>query len=257
MTLLQALREQDFGSYEGKKFSERPRDLDKSWREAHLDTHNNEPGFKDVESMESMRVRVDEFIDRHLLRLLGEVQDDRTVAVVAHGIILSHLWKAILSRFYSGNVAVAPSVVGADRRLGLEYLGGWSNTGYLDLEIKHKILPATVLQSSSAVPPAGPPPGSQSPVRAARETSSTTPSESPSAKKVAASKPAAMQKDELPFAIPESAQPKLLDMSLVVKAVNSQEHLIGLKKTRGGIGSSAHDPTQKTMDSFFKKRKIG
>jgi hypothetical protein len=50
--------------------------------------------------------------------------------------------------------------------------------------------------------------------------------------------------------------PKLLNMSLVVKAVNSQEHLKGLKKTRGGIGSLKHDESQKTMDSFFKKRRI-
>jgi hypothetical protein len=46
-------------------------------------------------------------------------------------------------------------------------------------------------------------------------------------------------------------------MSLVVKAVNSQEHLKGLKKTRGGIGSSKHDEKQKTMDSFFKRQKLG
>jgi len=46
------------------------------------------------------------------------------------------------------------------------------------------------------------------------------------------------------------------ELSLVVKAVNSQEHLKGLKKTRGGIGSLKHDSNQKTVDSFFKKRRL-
>lgn len=39
---------------------------------------------------------------------------------------------------------------------------------------------------------------------------------------------------------------------LEVVVVNSVEHLRGLKKTRGGIGSAKFDSKQKTMDSFFK-----
>lgn len=39
--------------------------------------------------------------------------------------------------------------------------------------------------------------------------------------------------------------------SLAVTTVNSIEHLQGLKKTRGGIGSAAFDAKQRTMDSFF------
>jgi hypothetical protein len=42
----------------------------------------------------------------------------------------------------------------------------------------------------------------------------------------------------------------------VVNAVNSQEHLKGLKKTRGGIGNLKHDSNQQKVDSFFKKRKL-
>ncbi|KIH90082.1 hypothetical protein SPBR_00802 [Sporothrix brasiliensis 5110] len=48
---------------------------------------------------------------------------------------------------------------------------------------------------------------------------------------------------------------------LQVTKVNCVEHLDGLKKTRGGIGSARFDPKQKTMDAFFgpsaKKRKRG
>ncbi|KAK0639137.1 histidine phosphatase superfamily [Cercophora newfieldiana] len=47
--------------------------------------------------------------------------------------------------------------------------------------------------------------------------------------------------------------------NLSVVKVNSVEHLVGLKKTRGGIGSAQFDSRQKTMESFFsptsKKRK--
>lgn len=33
---------------------------------------------------------------------------------------------------------------------------------------------------------------------------------------------------------------------------NGREHLKGLKRTRGGVGSSKHDPKQRKLDSFFK-----
>ncbi|KAK4444405.1 phosphoglycerate mutase [Podospora aff. communis PSN243] len=48
-------------------------------------------------------------------------------------------------------------------------------------------------------------------------------------------------------------------VGLTVVKVNAVEHLTGLKKTRGGIGSAQFDSRQRTMDSFLvpasKKRK--
>jgi 2,3-bisphosphoglycerate-dependent phosphoglycerate mutase len=50
-------------------------------------------------------------------------------------------------------------------------------------------------------------------------------------------------------------------VQLRVTKVNCVEHLDGLKKTRGGIGSARFDPKQKTMDAFFgpsaKRQKRG
>lgn len=50
-------------------------------------------------------------------------------------------------------------------------------------------------------------------------------------------------------------------VQLQVTTVNCVEHLDGLKKTRGGIGSARFDPKQKTMDAFFgpsaKRQKRG
>jgi 2,3-bisphosphoglycerate-dependent phosphoglycerate mutase len=51
----------------------------------------------------------------------------------------------------------------------------------------------------------------------------------------------------------------ILNAVVSVAAVSCQDHLAGLKKTRGGIGSAAFDKRQRTMDSFFgspsKRRK--
>lgn len=247
VTKLEILREQDFGFYEGKKFIERAADSHKSGKEEHADVHRNDAGFRDVESKDAMRVRMDTFIDERLIRLLVETGDDHSVAVVAHGIILSHLWRGILRRFRPGNVSVMPGV--STRGMSLEYLGGWSNTGYLDLKIKPIDV---VLPNTSAV-------------GGSHDEASGDLLRDPAALTVTGdfsleSRDTITQSSSNPF--PATSQPTLsksplLDMSLAVQAVNSQEHLKGLKKTRGGIGSLKHDSKQKTMDSFFnRKRKL-
>lgn len=40
---------------------------------------------------------------------------------------------------------------------------------------------------------------------------------------------------------------------LQVNKVNSKEHLDNLRRTRGGVGSSRHDPRQQNITGFFKK----
>ncbi|RYP36706.1 hypothetical protein DL767_003268 [Monosporascus sp. MG133] len=50
-------------------------------------------------------------------------------------------------------------------------------------------------------------------------------------------------------------------LKFTVQLTNNVDHLQGLKKTRGGIGSAKFDSRQRTMDSFFipasKKRRLG
>lgn len=221
-----ALREQDFGFYEGKAFVERARDSKKSGKEAHSDAHRNDPGFKDVESKGAMSARADTFVDEHLMPLF-ETADEKSVVVVSHGILLNHLWRSILRRFPSKSVSILPGTVTGERAQTLEYLGGWSNTGYLELDIRENTAPSNQVE---------------------------VPSEDVLPNVVAID--AGIDAD------PTDIQPKmpangLLYKTLVVKVVNGQEHLKGLKKTRGGIGSSKHDEGQKTLKSFFKKRKLG
>lgn len=44
----------------------------------------------------------------------------------------------------------------------------------------------------------------------------------------------------------------LTPSTLHILRVNCLDHLTGLRKTRGGIGSARFDPSQKTLSSFFK-----
>lgn len=59
---------------------------------------------------------------------------------------------------------------------------------------------------------------------------------------------------QLTAATPSDRQP-LLNATMEIRAVNSKEHLSNLKRTRGGLGSSASDGKQKNIDVFFKKQK--
>jgi broad specificity phosphatase PhoE len=254
---LELLREQDFGYYEGRTFLERQKGSDKSGKDVHGDIHADEHGFQDVESKESMKLRVNLFIDLHLVDHLLSRADDETLVVVAHGIILSYLWRAILRRFDPPNISLGSGVAMHDGR-GLYYLGGWSNTGVLDLEIKKIPIPSSLFEPE---PRSGVDVG---PVVSSSSASTLTSDGFPEAHP-----PDSVPKRRLPNtnalpsirlavdSVPASTSTsKLANLSLVVKAVNCQAHLRGLKKTRGGIGSAKHDDKQQTVDSFFKKRKI-
>lgn len=214
---LKVLREQDFGFYEGKPFYARPSGANKSGKDSHRAEHSNDPGFQDVESKESMAKRANLFVHEHLLPLIcqsGEVK----VAVVSHGIILNHLWRSVLKLFAKRTVTIAPGVAvsSAGASTPLEYLGGWSNTGYLELDIQPVI------------------------IRAEHAVSESDLQDDPGATR--------------------SASPDVLspppELRMIIKAVNSKEHLVGLKRTRG-VSSGKHDEGQKKIDGFFKKSKTG
>jgi Histidine phosphatase superfamily (branch 1) len=213
------LRELDFGSYEGKPFAKPVHEPFKEGKEAYSETHRNNPGRKDVELKEAMKARAERFITEYLVSLFSRASDGCSVVIVSHGIFLTHLWRCILNRFPARNVSIAPGLGLAERGLTLEFLGGWSNTGYLELELRRR---ASGVQTGSAL--------------SAGKVDKSFPENSPGASMV--------------------ETPVLLDMSLLVKAVNCLKHLKGLKKTGGGIGSSKYDEGQKTIESFFKRRKV-
>jgi hypothetical protein len=323
------LREQDFGFYEGKSFYARPKDGESpkkgmSGKDAHRLAHRDEPGFVDVESRASMDNRCAKLVNEHLSALLEQAGNDEAVIIVAHGIILSHLWRAILARLPANSVVVAPEAMnaraaGAGGVWSLEHLGGWSNTGYLEVDVWREVshsgehesqvakggnrgeskesgaveaqevaadaaadvadvmgpeISVQMEADSSAThergAPATPPQrmaGDVDQEKVAGDAATTAASNIASPKVLLESfcseeaTPARrLQATRLPQGTDgQVSRPstKLEGLKARIIAVNSTVHLQGLKKTKGGIGSAKHDESQKTIESFFKKRKIG
>lgn len=135
---LPLLREQDFGSYEGKPFNTRLRGSNISGKEVYRSQQISDPAFKDVESKESMVQRMDGFLQDYVSPLLYTETSELNpiVCIISHGIIFSHLWRCLLKMFPRQSVILASGTVTADRGpVLLEHLGSWSNTGYLELDI--------------------------------------------------------------------------------------------------------------------------
>ncbi|TKA76396.1 hypothetical protein B0A49_05379 [Cryomyces minteri] len=153
---LPLLAEQDFGYYEGKPFYARVKGSNTSGKDAHHEEHKNDPGFVDVESKESMAKRSDIFLDEHLLPLIQKPTQDpeHVVAIVSHGIFLGNHWRCLLRRLPPRSVQYTPEVRARNPgRIVLEHLGGWSNTGYLELDIKQSrnaLVPEVALADSNS-----------------------------------------------------------------------------------------------------------
>lgn len=213
------LQERDFGWYEGKPFHARQRSPKSSSSRVGSSEQPKPSDFKDVESRESLIRRMGIFIQDELLPLLQwEVSEVKSVVcVVSHGIILSYLWKTLLKLFPLQNVALAPDLLVGNRAfMPLEPLGGWSNTGYLRLEISQEYAADANARKNST-----------------RSTATSN------------LKPTSQ----------DSSFP-LLAFRMTILAINSKDHLNGLKRTRGGVGSSRHDEGQKKIEAFFKKPKV-
>ncbi len=202
---LELLREQDFGSFECVPWS-----LKRSHLTADKLPKPEDVGFKPKETTEAMTKRADTFLDDYILpQLVVDSEEESTVAVVSHGLILAVLWKALLKRFGPGTVVLAPEIGSKTGSRPLEYLPGWSNTGYLELDI----------------------------VTAPDPTDGKT------------------------TLIEKALQPKtegaalLSGRKMVLRGVNTIDHLNNLKRTRG-VGSSTYDARQKSLEGFFKKAKL-
>jgi hypothetical protein len=232
------LMEQDFGFYEGKRWNDGPKS------QALKDT----PGFVDVESAESMAQRADRFLDNHLVPLFHEPDDidEPVVAVVSHGIMLSKLWKRLLLRLPPKSVSFSPSLLAGAREYSLERLGGWSNTGYLELQARRPLVPPTVVPLQPAKTDAASPPTSESAPADAVEGQANAESSPQNTSQVPVSD----------VSQPTNALTVPVGWTTSIEAVNGRDHLQSLKRTRGGVGSARHDSSQKNLDSFFKKRKV-
>ncbi|KAK3709357.1 hypothetical protein LTR37_010918 [Vermiconidia calcicola] len=233
--------ERDFGFYEGKPFNTRA-DPKSPEGEAQNEKNKSLAGFKDVESKESMAERIDKFLNEQLLPLLDEDSQARelVVAVVAHGMLLSSFWRRLLLRLPRKSLTIAPEITAAKGNVILEYLGGWSNTGYMELSICKDqqaqntpgIQHSAVAEGSKLTTLPTPVPPRLDPEDAKVSLAPTTGDEQTMAK---------------------AAHRTLDGCSTTILAIDSTMHLLGLKRQRGGIGSLAHDEGQRKLDGFFKK----
>lgn len=229
------LIEQNFGFYEGKSFQART-DAKKSGKDSHREKHRDDPGFVDVESKASMMQRADAFIDAHLVPLFAaaaaaavetlEPSERSAIAVVSHGILLGNLWRRLLARLPPRSVIVDGGVAATRGTVVLEHLGGWSNTGYLHLSL----------------------------TRAQPSRVTTTPTKKQDDPPTAA-QPAPHPPSSAPASPVRASPTVLVGWSARIRAIDSKEHLVGLKRQRGGIGSLAHDKGQKKLDGFFKRQR--
>ena len=219
---LPLLKEQDFGYYEGKSFHARTRNSTKSGKETNREQHLKDTDFKDTESKKSMIARMDSFLNHHFYPVLRRSLSikETTIAVVSHGIILSTLWRCLLSRFEAKSVKLGLGLsVGNGGYTTLEHLGSWSNTGYLELDIHNTTL-ANTIDTTEAI-----------------HSNSVT---------------------NTPIAT-KNMPPIFYGWKMTIKTINGNEHLKGLKRTGGGVGSSKYDEGQRKIETFFvsKKAKLG
>lgn len=198
-----------------------------------------------------MATRADSFLDLHLLPLFDSdsALEEYTVAIVSHGILLSNLWRRLLLRLPRRSLTIAPEVTAAKGDIILEHLGGWSNTGYLHLTIRRD----ESTPNCNSTPTAG-----------SELSDAATDKPSLGLSPVQVEEAAVLPADPSKSADPNSkasvivGPKRLLDgHSTRILAVDSKQHLVGLKRQRGGIGRSAHDESQKKLDGFFKKQRTG
>ncbi|KAI8934988.1 hypothetical protein NX059_008654 [Plenodomus lindquistii] len=250
---LPLLTEQDFGSMEGKKWATPPADASATGKAV--------ADFVAVETKEAMAIRADSFLDEYLIPLLDDslAPSELVIAIVSHGIFLSTLWKRLLRRFPPQSVILSLDSL-ASPLPSLEHLGGWSNTGYLELHLVRLSIEANSPPILGSVAEA-PLPASGS------KNSSPTPKESDDqannvVEPVQATAERPVEAEPHAEAAMTSSVAQITTSGLIqgwntyILTINGKDHLKGLKRTGGGVGSSRHDASQKSIDTFFKRRKI-
>lgn len=248
---LSILREKDFGSYEGRPYHTMPRASKRSGR-------MNRSGPVDVESKESLARRMDLYLEEHLLPIMRSSgsENKHVVAVVAHGVVLSTLWRRLLVRLPPTSVRCHPELLAVRKTINLEHLGGYSNTGYLELDLQshdHETLPrlrgGTVEMSvddSLALQHRV----EEQPLNAVNVRHMVGLETMPD---VCGDKAT----DNTDTVVSVVLNAVVSGWSATIMVINGQRHLKDLKRARGGLGSARHDEEQTKIDAFFKRRRVG
>jgi hypothetical protein len=135
---LELLREQDFGSFECMPWSSKRSEITTDKLPKPEDA-----GFRPKETSEAMAKRADIFLEDYILPQLAiDHEQEGIVAVVSHGLMLAVLWKSLLGRFGPHTVSLGAEISSKTGSRPLEYLPGWSNTGYVELHMAKTSAPA-------------------------------------------------------------------------------------------------------------------
>ena len=253
------LIERDFGYYEGKTNRVR--------KGPDREKHKQEPGFVDVESKDSLAIRADLFLDHHLWPMLNDEADfggaaEHVVAVVSHGILLSSLWRRLLLRLGPKSVTISREVIASRGEVVLSHLGGWSNTGFLELSIQDMNPPDDELEITLPTVVPSPHAIAVTADSSYRKelivtlpphlTTESSEPEMPTDEDVVGD--VSVPKDAIDPESSEKEISRILDgYRTTILTVDGQQHLQGLKRQRGGIGRAQHDDKQQSMTAFFKK----
>lgn len=171
-----------------------------------------------------MKNRATSFLNQHLLPLIfDDFKHEANIAIVSHGIMLRVLWSRLVELFDPMYISIAPGVRLWNGEPAAFISPVWSNTGYMMLSIQQSY-PVPALSTGKQSSFHAPAPAVQATAKATRPTETSVPDV---------------------FYL-------LHGWSMKVLAIDNKEHLTGLRRTRGGIGSATHDARQKRIDQFFR-----
>lgn len=171
-----------------------------------------------------MKRRATAFLNEYLLPLFfDDFNQEANIAIVSHGIILRMLWSCLIELLDPTHISIAPGIPLWNGEPAAFISPIWSNTGYMALSIQQ--------DHSLSEPSAGHRSSSHAPDPAMQITEDTAPSTETS--------------------VPDAFY-LLHSWSMKILTIDCKEHLSGLRRTRGGIGSATHDTRQKRIDQFFK-----
>lgn len=217
------LRERDFGSWEGVRCQSTSAQSTDASTSSSGSSRSASKEIAQKETTVSMRQRSLSFLHSHFLPLLfDDPTSKRKVAIVAHGIILRVLWNCLVELFDPLCISLLPGIAAWDGGPAALLSPSWSNTGFMELSIQMK-------QTPSASPP---------------QRQLTSPDLRVSLNSITDT--------EVPSPDNLAGDVLLQGWSMKILAVDSKDHLAGLRRTRGGIGSASHDSRQKRIDQFFK-----
>jgi hypothetical protein len=206
-----------------------------------------------------MAARANSFLDLHLLPILRaeNAQNEHVIAIVSHGILLATLWRCLLRRFLPRTVTIAPGSEISSNGTVLEYLGGWSNTGYLELRINRAKLPHSerIKSETPQIESIKPATNMSTASLTAIQGIGVETSKTGSSLVASDTEEDQCQAEEAPAASTELET--LSGWNMFIQTINGKDHLKGLKRTGGGVGSSQFDEGQSKIETFFKKQKAG